>query len=251
MSAPLVDLHCHILPGIDDGAKDTDVTVALLEQEISSGAAAVMFTPHFYYERDTLEKFTARRDAAYKKTVAAVKEKGLRIAGKLGAEVHFSTALPSLDLRSLAFEGTDYILIELPTLHMPPNVADVLYDIRCLGLTPIIAHVERYKYVADDPTMLYDWVSEGALAHVNSTSLIRRGKTAATIKKYIEWGIVHFLCSDAHSPHARPANLGEGYALLPDDVADEFKKNAVAVFLGKDVDARDPEKPKHRFGGWV
>ena len=98
MSQNLVDLHCHILPGIDDGAKNLDVSMTLLRKEVQDGVAGIVFTPHFHYERISVEDFAAKRRAAFLQVAKAAKETGLPLAAKLGAEVYFTTALPSLDL---------------------------------------------------------------------------------------------------------------------------------------------------------
>ena len=103
MSQNLVDLHCHILPGIDDGARDLNISMALLRKEIQDGVAGIVFTPHFHYERISVEDFAAKRRAAFLQVAKAAKETGLPLAAKLGAEVYFTTALPRLDLRALAF----------------------------------------------------------------------------------------------------------------------------------------------------
>ena len=176
MSNALVELHCHILPGIDDGAKDLDMSMSLIRKELQDGAAGIVFTPHFHYERISVEQFTARRKAAFLQVSAACKAEGLRLAGKMGAEVFYSTALPSLDLRQLAFAGSNYILIEFPTTMHPPGIDETLYAIRAQGYTPILAHVERYPFVTEDPTLLYNWVCDGCLAQINATGLIR-GRT--------------------------------------------------------------------------
>ena len=173
MSNALVELHCHILPGIDDGAKDLDMSMSLIRKELQDGAAGIVFTPHFHYERISVEQFTARRKAAFLQVSAACRAEGLRLAGKMGAEVFYSTALPSLDLRQLAFAGSNYILIEFPTTMHPPGIDETLYAIRAQGYTPILAHVERYPFVTEDPTLLYNWVCDGCLAQINATGLIR------------------------------------------------------------------------------
>ena len=98
MKNSLVELHCHILPGIDDGARDLDMSMSLMRREVSDGVVGIVFTPHFHYERITVEKFVELRKAAFRQVAAAVRTEGLRVAGKLGAEVYYSTALPSLDL---------------------------------------------------------------------------------------------------------------------------------------------------------
>ena len=207
MSNALVELHCHILPGIDDGAKDLDMSMSLIRKELQDGAVGIVFTPHFHYERISVEQFTARRKAAFLQVSAACRAEGLRLAGKMGAEVFYSPALPSLDLRQLAFAGSNYILIEFPTTMHPPGIDETLYAIRAQGYTPILAHVERYPFVTEDPTLLYNWVCDGCLAQINATGLIRDGHTAKWLHKLIEWNLVHILCSDCHHPVKRPPNL--------------------------------------------
>ena len=162
MKNSLVELHCHILPGIDDGARDLDMSMSLMRREVSDGVVGVVFTPHFHYERITVEKFVELRKAAFRQVAAAVRTEGLRVAGKLGAEVYYSTALPSLDLSKLAFADTSYILIEFPTTIQPPGIDETLFAIRAQGYTPILAHVERYPFIAEDPTLLYQCRVSGA-----------------------------------------------------------------------------------------
>lgn len=235
MSNALVELHCHILPGIDDGAKDLDMSMSLIRKELQDGAAGIVFTPHFHYERISVEQFTARRKVAFLQVSAACRAEGLRLAGKMGAEVFYSTALPSLDLRQLAFAGSNYILIEFPTTMHPPGIDETLYAIRAQGYTPILAHVERYPFVTEDPTLLYNWVCDGCLAQINATGLIRNGHTAKWLHKLIEWNLVHILCSDCHHPVKRPPNLAEGFAHLPDKVARRMQRNAIDIYLGDDL----------------
>ena len=210
-----------------------------------------MFTPHFHYERISVEQFTARRKAAFLQVSAACRAEGLRLAGKMGAEVFYSTALPSLDLRQLAFAGSNYILIEFPTTMHPPGIDETLYAIRAQGYTPILAHVERYPFVTEDPTLLYNWVCDGCLAQINATGLIRDGHTAKWLHKLIEWNLVHILCSDCHHPVKRPPNLAEGFAHLPDKVARRMQRNAIDIYLGDDLRPPEPTKPVYRFGHWV
>ena len=251
MSNALVELHCHILPGIDDGAKDLDMSMSLIRKELQDGAVGIVFTPHFHYERISVEQFTARRKAAFLQVSAACRAEGLRLAGKMGAEVFYSTALPSLDLRQLAFAGSNYILIEFPPTMHPPGIDETLYAIRAQGYTPILAHVERYPFVTEDPTLLYNWVCDGGLAQINATGLIRDGHTAKWLHKLIEWNLVHILCSDCHHPVKRPPNLAEGFAHLPDKVARRMQRNAIDIYLGDDLRPPEPTKPVYRFGHWV
>lgn len=246
----LIDLHCHILPGIDDGAKNVDVSMQLLQQEANSGVVGVCFTPHFYYERMSIEEFLANRHQAFSLLKGPIKESRFKMAFKTGAEVYFTPALPSLDLKKLAFYGTNYLLIELPTTFHPSGIEDLLYEIQQQGFIPILAHVERYPYVCENPTLLYDWFSGGALAQINTSGLIRKGHTAKLLEKLINWNLVHLLSTDAHHPEKRPAQLKAGFDTLPVKVQSYFQKNAVDVFLGNDIHQKEPVKPRYRFGHW-
>lgn len=133
----------------------------------------------------------------------------------------------------------------------PPGIDETLYAIRAQGYTPILAHVERYPFVTEDPTLLYNWVCDGCLAQINATGLIRDGHTAKWLHKLIEWNLVHILCSDCHHPVKRPPNLAEGFAHLPDKVARRMQRNAIDIYLGDDLRPPEPTKPVYRFGHWV
>lgn len=99
----LVDLHCHILPGIDDGAKNIEMSMQLLKQELNSNVAGICFTPHFYYERMTIEEFISNRRKAFSTLVDPIKHNKIQLALKTGAEVYFTPALPSLDRSGCGF----------------------------------------------------------------------------------------------------------------------------------------------------
>ena len=251
MSNALVELHCHILPGIDDGAKDLDMSMSLIRKELQDGAAGIVFTPHFHYERITLDAFVQQRKMAYRSVVAQLAERKLPLAVKLGAEVYFTTALASLDLSKLAFAGSRYILIEFPTSIHPGGIEDTLFAVQNRGYTPILAHVERYPYVTEDPTLLYRWVSSGALAQINASGLVRGGHTAKWLHKLLDWNLVHLMCSDCHSVTTRPPNLKAGYSKLPTPIARCLRRNSIEVYLGNELVPPEPTKPQYRFGRWV
>lgn len=168
MSQNLVDLHCHILPGIDDGARDLNISMALLRKEIQDGVAGIVFTPHFHYERISVENFAAKRRAAFLQVAKAAKETACRWR-PVGCGGVLYNGSASLDLRALALPKSNYILIEFPTTCHPAGIDETLYAVRQRGYTPILAHVERYPFVTEDPTLLYNWVSEGCLAQINAS----------------------------------------------------------------------------------
>ena len=97
----MTDLHCHILPGMDDGAKDTAVSLELLRREYEDGVRNIAFTSHFNSERTTVDAFTAKRQAAFEQLTAALEGQPMQFDFKLGAEVFFSPGLCELDTRAL------------------------------------------------------------------------------------------------------------------------------------------------------
>ena len=115
----MTDLHCHILPGMDDGAKDTAVSLELLRREYEDGVRNIAFTSHFNSERTTVEAFTVKRQTAFEQLTAALEGQPMQFDFKLGAEVFFSPGLCELDTRALCMGDTAYLLLEFPTTHKP------------------------------------------------------------------------------------------------------------------------------------
>lgn len=248
----LVDLHCHILPGIDDGAEDPAAGHALLTASRRGGVDRFVFTPHFYPQRMDAQDFLLGRAAAAEalKAETAGDETFADVSVRLGAEVAYTPFLERLPLEQLAFSGTDYFLLELDFHYLRPGVEEAIDAAVDRGLTPILAHVERYPYLEDDPTLLCRWVRAGALAQVNASFALRGAPERRRLLQLADWGLVHFMASDAHSVDRRPPRLAEGYAALPDALAAQLRANAEAVFAGQPVDRPQPVLPRRRWGRW-
>ena len=209
----MTDLHCHILPGMDDGAKDTAVSLELLRREYEDGVRNIAFTSHFNSERTTVEAFTVKRQAAFEQLTAALEGQPMQFDFKLGAEVFFSPGLCELDTRALCMGDTAYLLLEFPTTHKPHFIRQTLYNLQQQGIVPLIAHIERYPYVLEDPTLLYDWVAAGAYAQINAGALLEP-KLCKKLCKFIQWGLVHVISTDTHSPDKRPPRMAQGVQQL-------------------------------------
>ena len=209
----MTDLHCHILPGMDDGAKDTAVSLELLRREYEDGVRNIAFTSHFNSERTTVDAFTAKRQAAFEQLTAALEGQPMQFDFKLGAEVFFSPGLCELDTRALCMGDTAYLLLEFPTTHKPHFIRQTLYNLQQQGIVPLIAHIERYPYVLEDPTLLYDWVAAGAYAQINAGALLEP-KLCKKLCKFIQWGLVHVISTDTHSPDKRPPRMAQGVQQL-------------------------------------
>lgn len=244
----LIDLHCHILPGIDDGAQDILCTKKMLEMSVKKGISNFVFTPHFYPERIDVYDFIQKRNLAVDQMKDIAKNLGIQF--RIGAEVQFTPILDSLPLKELAFSGTNYLLLELLTLYEPPDVEGLIRRICNAGYIPILAHIERFPYIEQNPQLLYQWVKAGALVQVNAGWILNDSKARKRLNQYYHWNLVHVMASDTHSVIKRPQNLADAYQILPVEMAADFQANAKAIFEGKSINWKLPVKPRRFLGRW-
>ena len=244
----LVDLHCHLLPGIDDGAQTPDESGALLSASKKGGVSRFIFTPHFLPDHHDPEQFAAKRTEALAALSALPEAAGIEY--RLGAEIAFTPFFDRLPLEKLTLGNSRYFLLELDTMYLRPGVDAAIEWAVSEGFTPILAHVERYAYAEQDPMLLYRWVRAGALVQMNAGFVLRGGASHKRFLQYAGWGLVHFLASDAHHIEWRPPNLAEGYAKIPNDLAARLQANAQAVFENKRIESPKPIRPERRWGKW-
>ncbi len=252
----MIDLHCHILPGIDDGAKNVEDSLTLLREEKRQHISSIVFTPHFNFERISLDEFVQARKRSFELLSSSPEFQQLEISAKLGAEVYFSVKLNEYDLDPLCFEGTKYILIELSTGTRPYGLTHTMTDLLNRGYIPILAHVERYPYFADNPVELYNLVMKGCVAQVNAGAIIGKNEPSGGMAmKYLKWEIAQLISSDAHSMQKRPPRFAEAVSVirkkLGDDYAEWVNKNSGDVFKGRYVDVPVLKKPKKILGKWI
>ena len=200
----MIDLHSHVLPGIDDGAADLDEALAMARAAAADGVTTVVATPH----ADTHQP---RSDVAARVLALQAELDAAGIALRLlpGVEIALSPDVPERlrDGTLLTLAGSRYALIELPFNVMPPHVDRVLYEVQLAGFTPLMAHVERYRYVQSALERLDEWCERGAVLQVTAGSLRgdfgSRPRAAAAAIARGAWPAV--LASDAHdSRHRRP-----------------------------------------------
>ncbi len=207
------DFHSHILPGMDDGAKNTDVSVQMLKKLYADGVETVVLTPHFYRKDETISNFLERRAASYKKLCAAVA--GMENCPRLllGAEVYFYPSLSSdPDFGKLSVEGTDYVLLELPFEHFYHNFfSSYSKFISNCSQKLILAHIERYTAFGNTREEFEQLLNFGkAVCQLNcgsaaEMSLFDKKKTAALIRD----GYISVLGTDAHNTDSRPPLFGK------------------------------------------
>ena len=148
----MIDFHTHILPGIDDGSRDIDMTIAMLEAERDMGVTHIYATPHFYAHRKSVSTFLSRRDNALSKVRQILSKRPELPTITEGAEVYYFTGIGRAEhLPELCIAGTDILLLEMPFAQWTDDMARAVEDIiRKRGLRVVLAHVERYERLQKD-----------------------------------------------------------------------------------------------------
>lgn len=197
----MIDLHCHLLAGLDDGAETIEDSLQIAEQLERAGFRDVFVTPHVMEGTPYLE--AARILEATENLQRKLEKKGMGLKLHPGAEHYIFPDLAKWlqkgKLMSLGRTGK-YILLELPMLEIPSYTEQVFFELQVQGITPILAHPERHYQLSQEPQHLYEWLSKGVLYQINLRSLSGRygPKAQETAIHMLECGLVHFVGSDAH-----------------------------------------------------
>lgn len=208
-----VDFHSHILPGMDDGSASVEESAAMLAMEAEQGIGRVVLTPHFYPRYDTPQAFLERRAASEARLQQAM-AKGLPELIP-GAEVHYAPGMSHWeDLPKLTLGKSPYILIEMPPAPWPQACYRELEQIRIKqGLTPIIAHIDRYISPFRTHGIPERLESLPVLVQANAEFFLRR-TTAGQAFKLLQADRIHLLGSDCHNLKDRKPNLGAAIAKI-------------------------------------
>lgn len=214
----MIDLHAHVLPGIDDGPRDVSAALALLRALEAEGVTRVCATPHVNPEYPTTVE---RRDGALAAVREAASEAGLTITVEQGGELDLEHAMAWSDeeLQPFALADGRALLIEFPWGGTwPLALAPTCRALRLRGFLPIVAHPERSRIVQSAPERIDKLAVAGAIIQVTAGSLTGRFGTSAreSAETLIATRRVHVIASDAHDAATRPPELGAARALAPD-----------------------------------
>ncbi|HET9333262.1 MAG TPA: CpsB/CapC family capsule biosynthesis tyrosine phosphatase [Gemmatimonadota bacterium] len=201
----LVDFHSHLVPGVDDGARDLGEAVRAVETLAAEGVRHVLTTPHLdasviarpeLFDRQQLEV-----EEAWFSVVDACVDRDPPMSFHLGREILLDTASPQLSDPRVRLNGGPYVLVEFPRLNLPAGSEDVIGHISGLGYRPVIAHVERYLYQGDPVPLWDEWRHSGAALQVNAASYVGRYGAAARELAWraLEMGWVDLAASDYHA----------------------------------------------------
>lgn len=227
------DIHSHILPNIDDGSRNPEMTRAMLDEMAAQGVGMLAATPHFYPSRDRIDAFLNGSQRAVE-ALRAVYDETIHPKLCVGAEVAYYHGISRSDqLSRLTIGGTRYLLLEMPFARWSRDVIEEIYTIREeWDLQPIIAHIERY-HSAQKRSTLPELVENGILIQSNAEYFLDP-KTAKKAMKMLKNGEIHFLGSDCHNLTTRKPNLGQAIRAIADcgldDTLEELEKRGQMLF---------------------
>ena len=249
----MIDLHTHILPGVDDGAADLKVALDMGRSALLDGITVLAATPHFYEipswstVKQKVEKL--RREFA---------QAHIAVELVAGAELLMDVNLLNMKKEEIPTYGDrgKYCLVELPASQVPVYTEQVLFVLQTKGITPIIAHPERYAAVAKDPNRVLGWLNQGCLIQMNSGSILGRfgPPIQETAKVLLAQGMVQVVASDGHGSERRRLSLAEAFDVLVGIVGPTKAKDLVETnprgILGGDFQLKEEPleyRKKKRF----
>jgi protein-tyrosine phosphatase len=233
----MVDIHCHILPGVDDGPETMEKSVLMAEAAIADGITRVVATPHandeYVFDPQRIRRF---RDELQQSV-------GARLEISTGCDFHMSYEnLEAVrnDPARFTLNQKNYLLVEFANFSLPPFLDGAIHELQLQGLRVIITHPERNPLVRSRPERLYGWVTRGCYVQVTALSLLGRFGPEAqrAAEEFLDWNWIHFIASDAHSLHGRPPRLSEAFELVsrrsgPQVAQGLFRDNPLAACLGE------------------
>ncbi|AMM94010.1 tyrosine protein phosphatase [Peribacillus simplex] len=252
----MIDIHCHILPGVDDGSADMKESLIMAKKAAEAGITHLFATPHhlngkYVNVKCDIIDHTVRLNES-------LQEDNIPLTIHFGQEVRIHrdifTSVEKEEILTLDDNGT-YLLLELPSGKVPTYTQEVIYELLLKGITPIIVHPERNKELIENHKLLFDLVQEGALTQLTSGSIIGLfGKNIKSFsKKIIEHNLAHFIATDAHNIGSRGFTLQQAYETITKEYGIGrtfyFKENAELLIKGQSPLIDKPIQFKRKIFG--
>ncbi len=209
----MIDLHCHILPDLDDGARSLDEAVEMARIAEDEGIEKIVATPHLFRDNFVYEDLGTIEERR-KELSEALKVNKIQVELFPGAEVHISHNLIDEIKKNrsyLVLNQSSYMFVEFPTDHVFSGVKELFFELMSEGITPIIAHPERNSVFARNPGFLYELIQKEALAQANSGSFsgVYGREVEEAVFRFLELNLIHFIGSDGHNTRSLAPRLSE------------------------------------------
>jgi len=256
----MIDIHCHILPEIDDGASDVEESLKMARFAQEDGVRTIIATPHVFRPPFIQENLFVIQEK-WSEFSVLLKSNNIQVELLLGSEVHFVHNLIDVLKINYPYFGLNrgsYTIVEFPSNHVFSGVKQLFFELTSRGLNLIIAHPERNSVFIRDPALLYDLIKMGVYTQANSGSFssFYGTRTQEAAYRFLEWNFYHFLASDSHGKHKRSTRLSRAVRKISELVGDEeasalVEHNPEAVIKDRDIpffkDPINPTKKKKSF----
>jgi protein-tyrosine phosphatase len=245
----LIDLHSHILPGLDDGSRTVEDARALARLAAAEGVTAIAATPHVRSDYPTRPEEMERGVLRLREDFL---EQGIQVEVLHGGELDLATlaTLDDDDLRRFSLaRSSRYLLLEFPYSGWPAGLEETVYGLGLRGVLPVLAHPERNREVQSSPERLGEAVRLGALLQLTAASIDGRiGRSSQkAAERLLELGLAHVLASDAHTPEIREAGLADAAEAVRDDrLAAFLTTEAPGAIVAGELVPDPPSKARRR-----
>ena len=246
----MIDIHSHIIPGVDDGSEDLDMSIEMAYLALESGIGTIIATPHCDAVNGDGVQNAAQMRSAVSSFRRELREREIPLEIYTGMEIFGtrSTAEYLDDGEYTTLADSRYPLIEFYFADYGVQATRILASVVEAGYTPIVAHPERYQYVCDEPQLLNLWTDMGCLLQVNRGSFFGRfgEQTQALAHGMLERGFVSFIASDAHSSEMRTPWLKDVADFLELEYSDDYAEtiletNPMSVIRNRIITMDEPE----------
>lgn len=254
----MVDLHCHLLPGVDDGSKSMEISLRLAREATENGVTHALLTPHHMnghyvnHKQDVIRRTTEFQEQLKKHDIPLIVFPGqeVRINGHL---------LDALDKDDILFAdtGNRYLMLEFPDDDVPHYTNQMIFDLQQRGITPVIVHPERNTKIMAEPNLIYQLLEKGCLSQITASSYVGTfGKRVEHFSyQLIEAGQGYVFSSDAHSLPGRKYEMCQAFKKLKyefgQNVVDQYQKNARSIINGENVPINEIRKLKKKRKFWL
>ena len=225
----MIDLHSHLLPGIDDGSKDLAMSLAMARMASADGISTIACTPHI------LPGIYNNSGPAIRKAVArlaeSIAEAGIPISLVTGADVHiaFDLAVQLRDGRALTLNGSRYLLLDPPHHVLPPRLEDLIFGLQTAGYVPILTHPERLSWLEGHYDLVRRLVSSSVLMQITAGSVMGRfgRRPCYWAERMLDEGLCHLLATDAHNTEQRAPRMADARDFVAQRLGDDEDINLV------------------------
>lgn len=249
----MVDLHCHLLPGIDDGSKSMAISLRLAKEATENGVTHALLTPHHLNGRYVNHKQNVIRQT--KKFQEQLNANSIPLTVFPGQEVRINgQLLEALDKDDILFAdtGDKYLMLEFPDDDVPHYTHQMIFDLQQRGIVPVIVHPERNTKIMAQPDLIYQLLEKGCLSQITASSYVGTfGKKVENFsRQLIEAGCGYVFASDAHDLPGRKYEMRQAFNKLQrefsNELVEQYQQNASSIINGENVPQNDLKPIKKR-----